>query len=105
MWWAKPLTPWVLVVVGLAVALAVGRRRTRPSTAVLTGVGAVTALVALWFVLLSNHSQIHPWLVYRSLPIGVGALAALVVADVRRSSTPEAPDDPAVHSSAPITGA
>ena len=36
-----------------------------------------------WYLALNNHSQIHPQLVYRSLPIAFGAVAALVVAASR----------------------
>ena len=43
----------------------------------------ICALIALapavaWYVALNNHSQIHPLLVYRSLPIAFGAVPGLL---------------------------
>ncbi|MDL9980309.1 hypothetical protein [Microbacterium candidum] len=35
-------------------------------------------LVLLWYELLSNHSQIHTWFTYRSVPAAVGILVAAV---------------------------
>lgn len=90
MWWSKPLTPWILAAVAVVLAVTALRRHALPSAGSLVAVGTVVVAVAAWFVVLSNHSQIHPWLVYRSLPIALGAVAALVHADIARR-TPEAP--------------
>lgn len=78
-WWDQPLTPWV--VFGTLATLAVAAMRFRPPTpgiariALCCGVAAVP--VVGWYLALNNHSQIHPQLVYRSLPVAFGAVASL----------------------------
>ena len=51
------------------------------STAACCAIVAVP--VVSWYLALNNHSQIHPQLVYRSLPIAFGAVASLVYAASR----------------------
>ncbi|NIR40405.1 MAG: hypothetical protein GWN79_22595, partial [Actinobacteria bacterium] len=41
-----------------------------------------------WFEILSNHSQIHHWYTYRSLPIALGVLLLAVLADADRPAEP-----------------
>jgi hypothetical protein len=83
-WWDQPLTPWVVVAV--VAVLGVATVRSRPGRAASAWIAASTAIVVVpvvgWYVVLSNHSQIHSWLVYRSLPLAFGALSALVYATV-----------------------
>jgi hypothetical protein len=83
-WWNQPLTPWVVVAVVAVVGVAMVR--SRPGRAVGAWIAASSALVVVpvvgWYVVLNNHSQIHSWLVYRSLPIAFGALSALVYVTV-----------------------
>jgi hypothetical protein len=84
-WWGQPLTPWVVVaVVGVLVVAAVRWRR---QSAVAARIGVCCALVAApmlaWYGALNNHSQIHSWLVYRSLPVTFGALSALVYVAIK----------------------
>jgi len=84
-WWDQPLTSWV--VFGTIAAVAVGSIRWRRSTGDIGSTAVCCAIVAVpvvsWYLVLNNHSQIHPQLVYRSLPIAFGAVAALVVAASR----------------------
>ena len=84
----RPLTPWGVLgsVVALGVVALVSLARHRH----LNGRWGlvICALIALapavvWYVALNNHSQIHPLLVYRSLPIAFGGAAALVYLAVR----------------------
>jgi hypothetical protein len=82
MWWSQPLTPWVVGVI-LAVLVVAGVRR-QPSIRELIS-PALCALVAVvpllvWYVALAAHSQFHSWLVYRSIPVAFGGVAALVYA-------------------------
>ena len=44
------------------------------------------AVTLAWYAALNNHSQIHPQLVYRSLPISLGASAAMAVVALRREA-------------------
>lgn len=88
MWWRQPLTPWVVVaLVGVLAAVAIRRRPDR-STIIAIGrrVLIVAVPVAAWFVALNNHSQIHAWMVYRSLALAVGGLAAVVYVDLSRDA-------------------
>jgi hypothetical protein len=81
-WWRQPLTPWVVVAVAGAVVVALVRLRRRHG--VVARIAGSCALVAApvlgWYVALNNHSQIHSWLVYRSLPVAFGGLSAVVLA-------------------------
>ena len=78
-WWHEPLTPWVLL--GLVAMISWVLARWRPSRTTWWTLGpvwlAVVVPVAGWFAALNNHTQIHAWIVYRSLPIAAGALAAV----------------------------
>ena len=90
-WWEQPLTPWVVVVV--VAILGVATIRSRPGRAVGARIAASAAIVVVpvigWYLVLNNHSQIHAWLVYRSLPIAFGALSALVYAIVTAGHSPD----------------
>jgi hypothetical protein len=83
-WWDQPLTPWVVVAV--VAVLGVAAIRSRPGRATWGRIAVPSAIVVVpvigWYVVLNNHSQIHSWLVYRSLPIAFGALSALAYATV-----------------------
>ena len=74
-WWDQPLTPWVVVAV--VAVLGVAAIRSRPGRAAWGRIAVPSAIVVVpvigWYVVLNNHSQIHSWLVYRSLPIAFGA--------------------------------
>lgn len=85
MWWGEPLTPWLLAAVLVTLAVLVARWRGIVGVGRSTAVACAVVIVAVeaWFELLSNHSQIHAWLVYRSLPIAAGAMAALASVDLR----------------------
>lgn len=83
-WWNKPLTPWVIVLTVMLVVAVVGRTWFRRrnvegwrDTALCVLIVAVPFMA--WFMALDNHTQIHAWLVYRSLPIAFGAVGAMVV--------------------------
>jgi hypothetical protein len=82
-----PTARWIAVaclVVSLAcIAWLVVRRRWRV-LGVLVAVASPALIVVLWLELLSNHSQIHMFFVYRSIPAAVGIVtAACVVACTR----------------------
>ena len=90
-WWDQPLTPWVVVAV--VVVLGVATIRSRPGRALAARLTAAVAIVAVpvigWYLVLNNHSQIHAWLVYRSLPIAFGALSAVAYAMVTTGRSPD----------------
>lgn len=78
-----PTARWVAAIC-LAVSLAcvvwlVAKRRWRALT-VAVALTSPALLVVLWLELLSNHSQIHMFFVYRSIPVAVGIVTAACVA-------------------------
>lgn len=95
-WWRQPLTG-VVVAALLTAFVIVWRRRTRWCPPVDRWVDrlivASPALIPLvWFEVLKNHSQVHVWFTYRSVPIAVGIVAAASMIVLR----PLADADPAV---------
>lgn len=92
-WLTQPLTAVVLLASAVVVS-AVLIRATRTATPGGLAVVAVAASPALipfvWFEIASNHSQIHHWFTYRSLPIalGVALLACLVGNEGRAIEAP-----------------
>ncbi len=67
----------VAIILGLLVFMCVKRRWA--SLAVVVALASPALLVVVWLELLSNHSQIHMFFVYRAIPAAVGvALAAHV---------------------------
>ena len=88
MWWDRPLTPWVVVgtvaVLGVLGLVTLARRRRLNGRWGLVICALIAlALAVAWYVALNNHSQIHPLLVYRSLPIAFGGTSALVYLALR----------------------
>lgn len=86
-WWDRPLTPWVvLVALGVLISLLVRRRSASfdRRTAISFSLTMMILVVphVLYYMAFNSHSQIHPALVYRSLPIAFGGLAAWVLASV-----------------------
>jgi hypothetical protein len=99
-WWHQPLTPWVLF--GLVVALAVilGRAGGRRPWAMIAATVAVIAVAtAGWYAVLNNHTQIHFWMVYRSIPVAVGGLCALIAA---AAVVPDGADAAGPHDETPV---
>ena len=87
-WWDQPLTPWVLGALAVAVCVLALRAWSRRALLVRFAWPVAVALpVAGWYVLLDNHSQIHYWLVYRSLPMALGAIAACAAIATNGSET------------------
>jgi hypothetical protein len=82
-WIDRPLTPPILAAAVIVVGLAVWRTRPRLVWSDVGWIAAAVAVAALpvvaWFVLLSNHNQIHFWLTYRSVAIAFGAVVTVVV--------------------------
>jgi hypothetical protein len=78
-WWGQPLTPWVVFATLAALVIATLRWRRGPADLARIALCCAIAVVPVLgsYALLNNHSQIHPQLVYRSLPITLGAVAAL----------------------------
>lgn len=87
-------TAWLVAVIfgaALLVPLAVLVARRRWGALIVVAVAAAPALlVPIWYETLSNHSQIHMWFAYRSVPTAVGIMAAaawlplMALADRRR---------------------
>ncbi len=46
-------------------------------------VGSAALIVPVWFELLRNHSQLHSWFTYRSLPLAFGIVMAAAVVPLR----------------------
>jgi hypothetical protein len=90
-WWGRPWTPWVLV--GLATVFAIVAIRCRGSRPPWTAAAACGVIVAVpvvgWYLVLNNHSQIHAWMVYRSLPLAVGGVSALAYVLLRGPAASE----------------
>jgi hypothetical protein len=93
-WWGEPLTPWVVIgTLAAVVVLMVTTLWRRAWHRVPWGVALCSLIAAVptvaWYMVLSNHSQIHPQLVYRSMPIAFGGSCALIYVALRRSTAPE----------------
>jgi hypothetical protein len=97
-WLERPLG--FLVLVGLAVgfvlaARALISRRVEPIYALVSVGLAIVPLI--WYEALSNHSQIHFWITYKSLPLALGALLfSLAVVNSERQPADLTPTLPAV---------
>jgi hypothetical protein len=94
-WWDRPLAPLMLGATITVVGVCLGRHHSFGRTGrglAWTAVGAawIGVPVALWYVIANNHSQVHTWFTYRSVPVTIGASAALIVA---ASSVPRARAD------------
>lgn len=79
-WLEGPLT-WSVLVLALIVAVAALRGTTGTDVDPrAVAVAAAPALVPfLWFELASNHSQVHHWFTYRSIPIALGVVLLAVL--------------------------
>ncbi|MEO1057829.1 MAG: hypothetical protein AAFY28_13025 [Actinomycetota bacterium] len=103
-WTAQPLT--TLVVVGALIAVAAvwwHRRGAGGLEARLVDrliVGSAALIVPVWFELLRNHSQLHSWFTYRSLPLAFGIVMATAVLPLRAFSRESGVDDDAVDAGA-----
>lgn len=70
-----------LVVLATVLIVAAGAARRSPSESMARGVIAATALVPfIWFEVASNHSQIHAWFTYRSIPMALGVVLMATLA-------------------------
>lgn len=101
-WWRQPLAG--ATVMALVVAfVVVWRRRGRSwppggrwvDRLVLASPAAIPFV---WYELLKNHSQVHVWFTYRSVPLAIGVVAAASVIVLRpmladESPAPAATDD------------
>jgi len=78
---ARPLLVVAAVVVVSALVLA-ARRRGVEGVVVAAVLAAPALVVPAWYELMSNHSQIHAFFTYRSIPaaVGIAVMAALVAA-------------------------
>jgi len=82
-WWSQPLAGVTVALLAVAV-IVTWRRRGRwsppPRRWADRLVLAAPALVPLvWYELLRNHSQVHVWFTYRSIPLALGIVAAALV--------------------------
>jgi hypothetical protein len=81
-WLGRPLALLVLVASLIVIAVAVSRTLRGGgvhAVLLLTVVAAPALLPFAWFELASNHSQVHFWFTYRSLPIGLGVVLLAVL--------------------------
>lgn len=84
-----------LVVLATVLIVAAGAARRSPSESMARGVIAATALVPFtWFEVASNHSQIHAWFTYRSIPMALGVVLMATLA-TRPESVSEPDPKPA----------
>ncbi|MEH3076220.1 MAG: hypothetical protein PGN11_06005 [Quadrisphaera sp.] len=84
--WAVLAVAAVVVLVGLVVAVLRGGASRLAVAAVLA---APALVVPAWYEVLSNHSQVHAFFTYRSVPAAVGVVvAACVLAAARRPPSP-----------------
>jgi hypothetical protein len=97
-WWSQPLAG--ATVAGLLVVfVTVWRRRGRwfpPRGRWIDRVIIATPAVIpfAWYELLKNHSQVHVWFTYRSIPLALGIVAASTVMTMRvRHSDATAADE------------
>lgn len=86
LWWTTiPTAPVVLVLLAalivLGLAILVGRGDWR-GLGIAMLLSSPLIIVPIWFETLSNHSQIHSWFTYRSVPMMVGIMAAAVLVAV-----------------------
>lgn len=86
-WWSQPLAGAMVVALSLAVVVT-WRRRGRwlpPSDRWVDRliVSAPAVLPLIWFEVLRNHSQVHVWFTYRSIPLAIGIVAAALVVGLR----------------------
>lgn len=91
-WLSTPATAWPTLVIGLTVAvgaLVLAGRRHGAAGLRAAGVLSLPALVVpFWLAALNNHSQIHAFFVYRTVPVALGVVvAACVLAAARRPRT------------------
>ncbi|MBC3762914.1 hypothetical protein ACUN7V_14920 [Quadrisphaera oryzae] len=83
---AQPLLVAAAVVV--VVSLVVAARRGGAERLLLAAVLAAPALlVPAWYEVLSNHSQVHAFFTYRSVPAAVGIVVAACVLSARSGSS------------------
>ncbi|MEM9513451.1 MAG: hypothetical protein AAGA42_01230 [Actinomycetota bacterium] len=86
-WTAQPLTTWVVVGGLVAVGTVWWRRRGAVELQLRFAdrlvVGSASLIVPVWFELLRNHSQLHSWFTYRSLPLAFGVVLATTVLPLR----------------------
>ena len=96
-WLDVPLMPWVVLVgcVGTAVtALVVAVRAYGAARLEVAAVLAAPALIApAWMLVLSNHSQVHTFFVYRTVPVSLGIVvgACLLAARGARTASDQGP--------------
>lgn len=77
-----PAARWVALasfVIILVLLLVMIVKRRWGSLAVVVALASPALLVVLWLELLSNHSQIHMFFVYRAIPAAVGVVLAAAV--------------------------
>ena len=91
-WWsttatAGPLLAVAAVAVVVALVLAVRRGGAR-RCAVAGLLAAPALLVPAWYEVLSNHSQVHAFFTYRSVPAAVGVLVLAAVVAARGRAAP-----------------
>lgn len=79
-WWEKiPTAPFVFFgcLIAAAIALALAGRRGGVQRLKVAGVLALPMLIpAFWYIVVSNHSQIHEFFVNRGVPVALAVLTA-----------------------------
>ena len=94
-WWLSRVpTSGVVLVLSVALIVAavfVAIRRGRGHLAVTATLAACALPVVVWFLLVSNHSQIHAFFTYRLIPAALGAVLAGAVCGAWGPSVAEDP--------------
>lgn len=89
-WWLEHSATAVplLIAAGIVVLLGIGLTLVRHGVPALVStlvLAAPALVVPLWYCVLSNHSQIHAFFTYRSIPAAVGIVAMAAVVTARRT--------------------
>jgi hypothetical protein len=78
-WLEGPLAWPVLVLAALVLVRALRRSAASGDLRVVAVATAPALLPFLWFELASNHSQVHHWFTYRSIPLALGVVLLAVL--------------------------
>ena len=111
-WWiGRTATAPVVLALALLVCagalVLVARRRGEAGTPLgqVALLAAPALVVPAWYELLSNHSQIHAFFTYRSVPVAVGIGTAACVLVAQRVYAPLAAEGPTSRTSTPAADA
>lgn len=97
-WWEMiPTAPYVFFgcLIAAAIALALAFRRGGVDRLKVAGVLALPMLIPpFWYIVVSNHSQIHEFFVNRGVPVALAVVTAACWAAALRGRSEKVPDAP-----------